>query len=242
MPRAFTLVDTVDTPEGPLELRQSGERHFMITIASRVLMTSQRTRSETVLAQLACQPIRERSAPRVLIGGLGLGFTLRAALDVLPQKARVDVAELNPSVERWCRGPLAVLTNDAVSDPRVRVRIGDVTRPIRAAEPRVPAVSSGRERRYDAIILDLYLGPADPKRGRIDPLFGPEILEKTHAALTPGGIYAVWSEEPNAQFEERLKRVGFAVKLEQPRGGGPRHAVYVATKKAATKRPAGKRG
>src|SRR5690349_7353098 len=120
MPRAFTLVEKVDTPDGPLELRKSGERHFMITIAGRVLMTSQLTRSETALAQLACLPIRDRAAPRVLIGGLGLGFTLRAALDTLPKKARVEVAELNPSVERWCRGPLAVLTQGAVSDPRVR--------------------------------------------------------------------------------------------------------------------------
>ena len=230
MPRAFTLVDKVETPEGLLELRQSGERHFMITIGGRVLMTSQLTRSETALAQLACQPVRERPAPRVLIGGLGLGFTLRAALDALPRKARVDVAELNPSVERWCRGPLAVLTGSAVSDPRVHVRIGNVTQLIRAAAAR-----------YDAIILDLYLGPEDEKRGRIDPLFGAEILDKTHAALTLGGVYAVWSEEPNAQFEERLKRTGFSVKREQPRGGGPRHTVYVATKKAAARRPAKQR-
>ena len=218
MPRASTLIERVETEDGPLELRQSGA-HFMITIGPRVLMSSQLTRSEVAVAQLGCEPIRARPAARVLIGGLGLGFTLRAALDVLPKKARVVVAELNPVVERWCRGPLAVLTADAVSDPRVQLRVGDVTRAIRDG--------AGR---YDAIILDLYLGPEDPRPGRIDPLYGPEILSKTHAALTAGGVYAVWSEEPNRLFEERLKRAGFSVKLERPRGGGPRHAVYVATK------------
>ncbi|MDB4971840.1 MAG: spermidine synthase [Myxococcaceae bacterium] len=219
MPRAFTLIERVDTPEGPLELRQSGA-HFMITIGTRVLMSSQLNRSEIAVAKLGCEPIRARPLPRVLIGGLGLGFTLRAALDVLPKKARVEVAELNPVVERWCRGPLAVLTADALSDPRVRLKLGDVTAPIRAA--------AGR---YDAIVLDLYLGPDDPKRGRVDPLYGLDILTKTHAALTKGGIYAVWSEEPNAQFEQRLARVGFSVQLVRPKGGGPRNAVYVATKK-----------
>jgi spermidine synthase len=218
MPRAFSLIERVDTPEGPLELRQSGE-HFMITVGARVLMTSQLNRSEVAVAVLGCEPIAVCPAPRVLIGGLGLGFTLRAALDVLPRKARVEVAELNPVVERWCRGPVAVLTRDVLSDPRVRVLITDVTKPIRASVAK-----------YDAIVIDLYVGPDDPKRGQVDPLYGAEILEKTHAALKAGGVYAVWSEEPNARFEERLRRVGFSVKLERPRGGGPRHAVYVATK------------
>ncbi|MDB4987101.1 MAG: putative SAM-dependent methyltransferase [Myxococcaceae bacterium] len=220
MPRAFTLLERVDTPEGPLELRQSGP-HFMITIGARVLMSSQLTRSETAVAKLGCEPIRTRPQPRVLIGGLGLGFTLRAALDMLPQKARVEVAELNPVVERWCRGPLAILTHNAVADRRVQIRLGDVTRPIRDATAR-----------YDAIILDLYLGPQDPQRGQIDPLYGLEILTKTHAALTASGVYAVWSEEPNKLFEERLRRVGFSVQLVRPQGGGPRHAVYLASKKS----------
>jgi spermidine synthase len=220
MPRASSLIERVDTPEGPLELRQSGE-HFMITVGARVLMTSQLNRSEVAVAVLGCTPIAARPAPRVLIGGLGLGFTLRAALDVLPRKARVEVAELNPVVERWCRGPVAALAGNVLADPRVQVLITDVTKPIRASSAR-----------YDAIVIDLYVGPDDPKRGKVDPLYGSEILEKTHAALKPGGVYAVWSEEPNTRFEERLRKVGFSVKLERPRGGGPRHAVYLATKRA----------
>jgi spermidine synthase len=223
MPRPHKLIDRVDTKDGQLELRQSGERSFMITIAGRVLMSSERTRSELAVAELACRPIASRPSPRVLLGGLGLGYTLRAALDALPKKGtRIEVAELNPAVERWCRGPLAVLTNSAVADPRVEVVLGDVTRRIHDA--------AGRPR-YDAIILDLYLGPADLPRGRVDPLYGSEIIELTAGALKPGGIYSVWSEEPNTRFEERLRKVGFKVELVRPRGGGPRHAVYVAIKK-----------
>jgi spermidine synthase len=220
MPRASSLIERVDTPDGPLELRQSGE-HFMITVGARVLMTSRLTRSEVAVAVLGCAPIAARPKPRVLIGGLGLGFTLRAALDVLPPRARVEVAELNPVIERWCRGPAAVLTRDVLSDPRVRVMITDVTKPIRASMAK-----------YDAIVLDLYVGPDDPKHGQVDPLYGAEILERTHGALAAGGVYAVWSEEPNARFEQRLRKVGFSVELERPRGGGPRHAVYLATKRA----------
>jgi spermidine synthase len=231
MPRAHTLLDRVETPEGPLELRQSGERSFMITIAGRVLMSSQLTRSELAVAQLACAAIASRPAPRVLIGGLGLGFTLRAALDTLPKKGtHVEVAELNAAVERWCRGPLAVLTANAVADRRVEVVIGDVSQRIRAAEGRA---------RYDAIILDLYLGPADLPRGRVDPLYGAEILQLTASSLKPGGVYSVWSEEPNTRFEERLRKVGFKVELVRPRGGGARNAVYVAQKPLVPRRTPG---
>jgi len=223
MPRPHKLIERVDTKDGPLELRQSSERGFMITIAGRVLMSSERTRSELAVAVLACQHVASRTGPRVLIGGLGLGYTLRAALDALPRKGtRIEVAELNPAVERWCRGPLAVLTNNAAADARVQVVLGDVTRRIHEA--------AGRPR-YDAIIYDLYLGPADLPRGRVDPLYGSEILELIAGALTPGGVFSVWSEEPNLRFEERLRKVGFRVELVRPRGGGPRHAVYVAIKK-----------
>ena len=106
------LEDTrlADTPEGPLELRQRGERGFLITIAGRVLMTSEATRSEHALARLACEALGGRPRPRLLLGGLGMGFTLREALDQLPPDARVVVVDLNPVVVDWCRGPLAALT------------------------------------------------------------------------------------------------------------------------------------
>lgn len=236
MPRAFTLLDSVTTPEGPLELRQRGEQDFMITVGTRVLMSSTLHRSEVAVAELGCAPIRDRPTPRVLIGGLGLGFTLRAALDVLPRTARVEVAELNEAVERWCRGPLAILTKDALSDRRARVHIADVTSLIRHAALAASGV------KYDAIVLDLYVGPANIPQGADDPLYGPQILRATHAALNPGGIYAVWAEEPNRPFEERLKRLGFDVELVRPRGGGPRHAVYIAKKSRKPKRAEGTTG
>src|SRR5262245_24103045 len=135
---------SVPTDEGALELRQRGEKDFLITIAGRVLMTSAARRSEEALSTLALEGVRAR---RVLIGGLGLAYTLRAAPDVLAKDAAVTVAELTAQVVEWCRGPLAVLTANAVSDPRVRVVVDDVAHVI--------AGSQG----LDAIILDLYEGP-----------------------------------------------------------------------------------
>lgn len=206
----------------------------MITVAGRVLMTSVLMRSEVAVAVLGCAPVRDRAAPRVLIGGLGLGFTLRAALDVLPRRASVTVAELNPRVVEWCRGPVAVLTDDALSDPRVNVVVGDVIREVRAV------ASAGKRPRWDAIVLDLYEGPRAEARsksragsGAVDPLYGPEVLAKVWEALSPGGAYAVWSEDPDPSFEKRLRDLGFRLELTRTHGGGPRHAVYVARKPPA---------
>ncbi len=221
MPRPFKLLDSADTPEGRLELRQRGEDDFMISIGGRVLMSSRIHRSETAVAELACAAIRASKSPRVLIGGLGLGFTLRAALDGLPSRAHVVVAELNPVVATWCRDRVAHLSGHALSDPRVSLVFGDVTEQVRvvACDPGHP--------RFDAVVLDLYLGPsdADPVDG---PLYGRQALEATRAALSPTGVYAVWSEEPSARFEKRLRDAGFAVERLRTAGGGPRHAVYVA--------------
>jgi spermidine synthase len=228
MPRPFALIESVNTPEGPLELRQRGERDFMIMVGKRVLMSSAIHRSELAVAELGCAPIRDRKAPRVLIGGLGLGYTLRAALDTLPRNAQVIVAELNDVVVRWCSGPCAVLTNDALNDPRVSVVVGDVTDSIRrvASEPARP--------RFDAIVLDLYVGPGDSAH-ETRSLYGREILKRTSEALSPGGVYAVWGEDPNPPFEQRLREAGFDAELLRVKGGGPRHAVYLAQKKRARK-------
>jgi spermidine synthase len=228
MPRAFTLLDRVETPEGVLELRKRGERDYMITIGGRVLMSSIIHRSELAVAELACAPIRHRPRPRVLVGGLGLGYTLRAALDVLPKTAQVQVAELNAAVKTWCEGPLAALTGQAALDKRVSVVIGDVCAFIRRA-------AKADAERFDAIILDLYEGPRDLKPGQRDALYGMEILRHTHAALSEGGVYSVWAEDPNEAFEQRLRAVGFRVEYARVRGGGPRHAVYVATKQREPK-------
>lgn len=195
----------------------------MISVGGRVLMTSNIHRSELAVATLGCAPIRERRGARVLIGGLGLGYTLRAALDTLHKDAKVEVAELNEAVVRWCRGPVAVLTEDALADRRVSVYVGDVTRRIREVAGNAAAP------RFDAIILDLYVGPGDSAH-ETRSLYGRETLQRTHEALAPGGVYAVWGEDVNPPFEARLQSVGFRAEHKRVRGGGPRHAVYLATK------------
>ncbi len=214
--KPWETLERVATDEGPLELRRRGERDFLITIAGRVVMTSGAHRSEDALAQLACAELAQRQAPLVLIGGLGMGYTLRAALDVLPAAASVEVAELNPQVAAWCRGPLAPLTTRAVEDPRVTVTIADV------------AVAIAGARDLDAIVLDLYEGPhAATQRGARDPLYGDDALRSVAAALRGDGIFAVWSEEADDAFENRLRahRLPF---VRHRIGGGRTHVVYVA--------------
>jgi len=221
--RAWETLDAAPTPDGLLELRRRGERDFLITIGGRVLMNSAANRSEVALGRLACAAVAERPAPRVLIGGLGMGCTLRACLDALPARAQVVVAELHEVVARWCsEGPLAELTGAAARDPRVQVRIGDVADAIRgAARP-------GGER-FDAVLLDLYEGPR-PLCPPAHPHYGREALARTRAALRDGGVLAVWLEEPTPGFEKSLERAGFRVRSERAGAGGRRHAVVLATR------------
>jgi spermidine synthase len=229
--RPWETLDTVETEEGRLELRRRGERDFLITVGGRVLMNSAWHRSEIAVAQLACRRIAGRPRPRVLIGGLGMGFTLRAALDELPRAARVTVGEIEPAVVRWCRGPLAGLTRQAVDDPRVEIALGDVARMIAG----VAAAAGPDTERFDAIVLDLYEGPRTATQAREDPFWGPAALRRTRQALAPGGVLSVWSEDPDAAFEKRLTAAGFRVERRRPESGGPRHAVYLAEAAGAGK-------
>ena len=212
----WKIVDRVATREGSLELRQRGARTFIITIAGRILMTSDAHRSETQLADAA---LADGPRARVLLGGLGMGFTLRAALDRLPPTARVTVVDLNPAVVAWCQGPLAPLTNGALADRRVKTIVGDVARAIADAEPGA----------YDAIVLDLYEGPHAVNNRASDPLYGADALARAAAALAPGGVLAIWSEEADAAFEARMSAV---FHLERQRGarGGRKHVIYVGKK------------
>lgn len=218
--RPWQTLDSVDTEEGRLELRRRGD-DFVITVAGRVLMSSMAHLTEVAVAEAACREISDREHPRVLIGGLGMGFTLRAALDALPRSGRVVVAEINEAVVRWCRGPLASRTRAAVRDPRAKVLLEDVAAVIAAA-------ARDSKQRFDAIVLDLYEGPREATQGKEDPFFGREALRRTREALTPGGVLAVWSEDPDAAFERSLRTAGFRVERRKPGKGGPRHTVYVA--------------
>jgi spermidine synthase len=220
--RRWETLDRFASAEGEIELRRRGADEFLITLAGRVLMNSAASRSETALARSACAALGGRPAPRVLIGGLGMGCTLRAALDALPAAASVVVAELNATMLRWCRGPLAELTGRAADDPRVEVRVGDVAAAVRAA-------AAPSAERYDAVLLDLYEGPHPASQPRSHPHYGAAALARTHAALRPGGILAIWSEDPDPLFERALGRAHFTVRVERPGRGGRRHAVYVAS-------------
>lgn len=224
MAKPWRIVDSIDTDEGLLDLRQRGEADFLITIDSRVLMNSSANMSEIVLAELACESLQNKKKPRVLVGGLGMGFTLKAALDNLPVGAEVVVAELNPIMLKWCRGVIAPLTGGAVDDPRVRVVIDDVAAVIREA------AKQGKEERFDAIILDLYEGPYEGDQGRGEYLYGDMALELSRAALQVDGVFAVWSEDPDQGFEKRLRAARFTVNRQRPGRGGRRHVVYIARK------------
>jgi len=210
----WQVLERSETADGALELRRRGEDDFLVCLAGRVLMNSRESRSERALATSACARLAGRPEPRLLVGGLGMGLTLRAALDVLPPGARVSVAELNPVMADWCRGPLAALNARACDDPRVEIVFENVTHTI------------ARSRNLDGILLDLYEGPHG-RTPRKDPVYGNAALQRTRVALAPGGVFAVWSEEPDAAFEARLRKACFEVARERPGRGGRRHAVTI---------------
>jgi spermidine synthase len=215
----WRTLERAETRDGVLELRQRGADDFLICLDGRILMNSRASRSERALAEHACAALAGRAAPRVLVGGLGMGLTLSAALDALPPGARVRVVELNPEIVAWCRGPLAALHGGALDDPRVALEIGDAARAI------------GSARGLDAILLDLYEGP-HARTPRKDPFYGAAAIARAWGALAPGGVLAVWSEDPDAAFEARLRKAGFEVVRRRPGRGGRRHAVTLAHRPA----------
>jgi spermidine synthase len=172
---------------------------------------------------MAAAKIRDRPAPKLLIGGLGMGFTLRAALASLGADAAVTVAELVPEVVAWARGPLAAIHGMSLSDPRVTVFEGDVAKLI------------GAPSRYDAILLDVDNGPAGLMRKANDDLYDAYGLREAHAALRPGGVLAVWSATPDAAFTKALGAAGYSVEdlrvWAKGRPGGARHVIWLATKR-----------
>lgn len=221
MTRPWETLATVETKDGSLELRRRGESDFLITIDGRILMSSAAHRSEVALATLACEPLRQKGGARVLVSGLGMGYTLRAALDVLPADAIVTVAELNPAVVEWCGGPLGELTKNAARDPRVKLEVADVSKLV------AHVAKNPRMHRFDAIVLDMYEGPQN-QVGENHPLYGFFAVRKARDALTPTGTFAVWCEGPSASFERSLRAAGFRFSLERVGRGARTHHVYVA--------------
>ena len=217
----WVLLDTAKVPgAGEFRLMRRGNE-FSIMVGAVALMNSRMSGSETALAELACDRLRGRKNCRMLIGGYGMGFTLRAALSGLAADAEIVVAELVPTVIAWARGPMAELTADGLSDPRVRIREVDVGGLI-AASPS----------RFDAILLDVDNGPDGLSRAENDKLYDLHGLKAARKALRRGGLLAVWSAAPNAAFSRRLVHAGFAVEELQVRahkGRGARHVIWIAT-------------
>ena len=185
-------------------------------------MASRMSGSEEALATMACERV-SGDAPHFLIGGYGMGFTLRAALAQLGPKAQVSVAELVPQVVEWARGPMAAFTGDTLADPRVAI-----------IEDDVGAVIAEARGTYDAILLDVDNGPDGLTRRGNDRLYSPRGLEAARAALRPGGVLAIWSAAPDVKFARRLRDTDMAVDEVTIRarasGKGARHVIWFAKK------------
>ena len=220
---------TVPGQDEPLQLFQRGTE-FVIRIGSLALMSSAAHGSEEALAELACAAFATRKDACVLVGGLGMGFTLAAALRQLAPTARVEVAELVPAVVEWNRGPLAQLAGRPLEDSRVTVWEGDVANRLR-----------GPREAFDAILLDVDDGPNGFTRTSNDWLYSLEGLGAAHGALRIGGVLAVWSVAPDDAFTRRLLRAGFSVKQERVRARrtrGGRHTLWIATRRPRPARAA----
>ncbi len=218
---------TIEGEALPLILARRGEE-YAIRLGPHALMTNTLHGSEEVLAELALAPMAERSDVFVMIGGLGMGFTLAAALRVLGETARVLVVELVPEVIEWNRGPLAALAGEPLRDRRATAHVGDVAEEIRA-----------RDGRFDAILLDVDNGPNGLTRASNDWLYGAAGLQAAYRALRPNGVLGVWSVAPDRAFTRRLNEAGFVAREESVRARrtkGGRHTLWLAT------RPSGARG
>ena len=245
------LVGSVPTPDGgELTLHRHGD-DFHLAVDGDELMSSRAHGSEEELAELCLAPLRDRSAPRVLVGGLGMGYTLRAALDVLANgrdvsaetsnprtehvsaetsrrvpRPEVVVAEIFPAVVEWNRGPLAHLAGRPLDDPRARVYEGDLADLLTGELPDGPP--------WDAILLDLDTSPAAVTLERNRALYSAAGLARLHAALAPGGTLGVWSAHPDPAFLRRLREAGFDARAHRTRarksGKGWRHEIFVGEK------------
>ncbi|MBO9127324.1 MULTISPECIES: spermidine synthase [unclassified Rhizobium] len=208
---------------GELRLKQRGSE-FSIMLGSNELMNSRLSGSEEALATLSYDKLKGRPRPSILIGGLGMGFTLRAALAVVPKDAIVVVAELVPAVVSWARGPMAEVFKGCLDDPRVGIHQGDVSELIRSSRAK-----------FDAILLDVDNGPDGLTRQSNDGLYDFAGLKAAREALRPGGVLAVWSSGPDASFTRRVRDSGFAVEAVNSRAngkrGGARHVIWLAQKK-----------
>ncbi len=218
--KPFELLAEALSPDGTaMKLVRRGDE-YIILVDGVILMSSRMHGSEEALATLACQRLRTLEQPSVLIGGLGMGFTLRATLELLPQDANVVVVELVPEVVEWNRGPLGPLANHPLNDKRVRVETGDVL-----------VTLSSRHGQFDAVLLDVDNGPAAFTASHNAELYNHRGIAAARAALKKEGVLAIWAAQDDRKFQQRLRDGGFNVQVHRPRGrlkkGGPRHTIFL---------------
>jgi spermidine synthase len=225
--KTWEVLGETHTPDGTAIRLARRDDEYMILANGKPLMSSRIHGSEEALATLGCRDARALKQPRVLIGGLGMGYTLRAVLDVLPSTAIVTVAELVPAVIEWNRAPLAALAGYPLRDHRVRIETGDVGFTLRA--------NPGG---FDVVLLDVDNGPAAFTAVVNAGLYENSGVAAAHAALRPGGTLAVWSAWEDRDFEQRLSGHGFDVTVERVRARlekrGPRHTIFLAHKRERT--------
>jgi len=222
-------IDTARVPGAEVDLRLMRRgAEFSMMLGQNELMNSRLIGSEQALATLACKRIEAVKRPHLLIGGLGMGFTLRAALAVLGSEARIVVAELVPAVIDWARGPMAEVFGNSLADPRASIRSADVLDVIQSH------ISA-----FDAILLDVDNGPEGLIRRANDALYDSKGLKAIRRALRPGGVLAVWSSGPNPAFSKRLRAAGFDVNevgvRATARRAGARHVIWFATRTEAAR-------
>jgi spermidine synthase len=209
------------TPDGTTLTLTRHSTEYVILANGKSLMSSRMHGSEEEMAALACCRARALEQPCVLVGGLGMGFTLRATLDLLPSTAIVVLGELVPAVVDWNRGTLGSLAAHPLKDPRVRVVMGDVGMTLRSSPER-----------FDAILLDVDNGPSAFTESGNAGLYDNQGVAAASAALKHDGVLAVWSAWEDRKFEQRLRHAGFSVQVERVRArikrGGPRHTIFVA--------------
>jgi spermidine synthase len=220
----WTLLGTAEIPGDGGEMRlYQRDTEYSIRVGPYELMNSRVHGSEDALASLVCERLRDRQAVRVLIGGLGMAFTLAAVLEEVDAKSEAVIAELVPEVVAWHRGPLRAVSGATLDDPRVTIREEDVGKIIRASQGI-----------YDAIVLDVDNGPRALTSKQNDWLYGPAGLRAANAALLPGGILAIWSAGPDPAFTRRLQAAGFTAEEVRVRGrgakGGARYLIWIARK------------
>jgi spermidine synthase len=220
--KPWEVVARAPAPDGGEFVLHHRDGEFVIRVHGQELMSSRVHGSEEAMARLGCAGLSHVPGARVLVGGLGLGYTLRATLDGLGAKAEVVVAELAEAIVEWNRGPLAPLAGRPLEDARVKVEVADVRRVMRSAAP------------WHAILLDVDNGPAALTRSSNASLYDKQGLTAAHAALVPRGALVVWSAGPDERFSTRLGQAGFDVETHSVvagKGRGTRHTLFVARRR-----------